>query len=188
MSAGKKEKIFEGVMRLAREGADLRLVTVQQIADAAGIGKGTLYEYFSSREEIIAATLMYAVDAELERVRAEFDDGATFDAGLRCLCELSVRCAGNSAVGMQFLLAGAQTQADHSLCRFFAESEKKVSELLVRLVRRAEDEGLAPADIDEAYAVLALRAAFTGCCSAARAGESDPQGHVRRLVLAALRG
>ena len=73
MSAGKKEKIFEGVMRLAREGADLRLVTVQQIADAAGIGKGTLYEYFSSREEIIAATLMYAVDAELERVRAEFD-------------------------------------------------------------------------------------------------------------------
>ena len=73
MSAGKKEKIFEGVMRLAREGADLRLVTVQQIADAAGIGKGTLYEYFSSREEIIAATLMYAVDAELERVRARFD-------------------------------------------------------------------------------------------------------------------
>ena len=59
---------------------------------------------------------------------------------------------------------------------------------LVRLVRRAEDEGLAPADIDEAYAVFALRAAFAGCCSAARAGEADAPALVRRLVLAALRG
>lgn len=188
MSTGKKEKIFEGVMRLAREGADLRLVTVQQIADAAGIGKGTLYEYFSSREEIIAATLMHAVDAELARVRAEFDDGATFDAGLRCLCALSVRCADDSAVGMQFLLAGAQTQADHSLCRFFAESERVVSELLERLVRRAADEGLLGADVGETYAAFVLRAAFAGCTAAARAGAKDVEAHARRLVLAALRG
>ena len=188
MNAGKQEKIFEGVMRLARGGADLRLVTVQQIADAAGIGKGTLYEYFSSREEIIAATLTHSVNAELERVRAEFDDGATSDAGLRCLCELAVRCADDSAVGMQFLLAGAQAHGDRSLCRFFSESEAAVSELLSRLARRAVREGLAPADTDEDYAVFVLRAAFAGCSASARAGEKDVAGRTRRLTLAALRG
>ena len=188
MSAGKKEKIFEGVMCLARGGADLRLVTVQQIADAAGIGKGTLYEYFSSREEIIAATLVHAVELELARVRAEFDDGKTFDAGLRCLCELAVRCADNSAVGMQFLLTGAHSQGDRPLCGFFSQSEAYVNGLLMRLARRAVREGLAPAEIDEGYAVFALRAAFAGCSASARVGAPDAAVHARRLVLSALRG
>ena len=45
--------IFEGVYALARQGRDLNTVRVQEIADAAGMGKGSLYEHFKSKEDIL---------------------------------------------------------------------------------------------------------------------------------------
>ena len=40
----------------------------QPLADAAGIGKGTVYEYFSSKEEIIANAVLYDVEMRLAHV------------------------------------------------------------------------------------------------------------------------
>ena len=49
----KELTIFSGVLKLAREGTDLSKITARQIADAAGVGKATIYDYFSTKEEII---------------------------------------------------------------------------------------------------------------------------------------
>ena len=53
----REEKIFHGVLRLAADGAELSQLKVQDIADASGMGKGTLYDYFRSKEEIFLGTL-----------------------------------------------------------------------------------------------------------------------------------
>lgn len=57
----KQLKIYEGVLALARRGENLYLVKVQDIATAAGLGKGTLYEYFQSKEDILAGTMLWCV-------------------------------------------------------------------------------------------------------------------------------
>lgn len=45
----------------------------QPLADAAGIGKGTVYEYFSSKEEILQGVACYCFAQENERIAARFD-------------------------------------------------------------------------------------------------------------------
>lgn len=51
--------IFEGVMNLLQEGRPIHELRVAEIAEASGMGKSTIYEYFSSKEEIIREALTY---------------------------------------------------------------------------------------------------------------------------------
>ena len=53
----KEIAIYEGVCKLIRQDVNLSQVTASEIAQAAGIGKGTLYNYFSTKDEIIARTV-----------------------------------------------------------------------------------------------------------------------------------
>lgn len=51
--------MYEAVSQLLKGDRELSSIKVQDITQKAGIGKGTAYEYFSSKEEIIANALMY---------------------------------------------------------------------------------------------------------------------------------
>ena len=48
----KMRLMFEAVSELIRQQRDISTIKVQDITAEAGIGKGTAYEYFSSKEEI----------------------------------------------------------------------------------------------------------------------------------------
>ncbi|MCP4686391.1 MAG: TetR/AcrR family transcriptional regulator [bacterium] len=52
----KKQEILRGALKVfARRGVhDFKMI---QVAQAAGVGKGTLYEYFSSKEEIVVGSM-----------------------------------------------------------------------------------------------------------------------------------
>ena len=58
----KEKAIYQAVLALFEEGADLNSLTVSEITKRAGIGKGTAYEYFSDKEEMIAKALFYNTD------------------------------------------------------------------------------------------------------------------------------
>lgn len=60
----------EAVASLWAEGRDLGSLTVAEITSRAGIGKGTAYEYFSSKEELIATALEYDLKIQLEHLIA----------------------------------------------------------------------------------------------------------------------
>lgn len=57
--APKVKATYQAVIQLFIEGADLNNLTVAEITAKAGIGKGTAYEYFSNKEEMIAGALFY---------------------------------------------------------------------------------------------------------------------------------
>ena len=52
---------FRGLLQLAAGGKHFSNIKVQDIATAASIGKGTLYEYFSSKEDILSCTMLYTL-------------------------------------------------------------------------------------------------------------------------------
>lgn len=79
----KEIKIYEAVFELAQNGHDLSSVKVQQIANQAQIGKGTLYEYFKSKEEIICKTLYYYLQKQLNEFKAVLVETITFDEIVR---------------------------------------------------------------------------------------------------------
>lgn len=53
--------------------------TVQEIAVKAGIGKGTIYEYFSSKEELFGQVLKTSVSYVYDDLIAAFDKVETID-------------------------------------------------------------------------------------------------------------
>lgn len=55
----KVEAIYRAIIGLLNQGCDIHQLKVSDIAKQAGIGKGTAYEYFSSKEEMIAGALVY---------------------------------------------------------------------------------------------------------------------------------
>jgi TetR/AcrR family fatty acid metabolism transcriptional regulator len=63
----RKESICDAAMRVvARKG--MKNVTVQDIADEAGVAKGTVYIYFQSRDEILARTMDGATEKLVEKL------------------------------------------------------------------------------------------------------------------------
>lgn len=58
----KRELIFSTVLDLIKNEGRLDTITVSSIAKEAGIGKGTVYEYFESKEEIIIETVKFMMD------------------------------------------------------------------------------------------------------------------------------
>jgi len=70
--ARKQQMILDAAAR-AFAGQDFHKVRTDDIAAAAGVGKGTLFRYFASKEELFVATMVYSVEvasAEMDRALA----------------------------------------------------------------------------------------------------------------------
>ncbi|MGZ4778737.1 MAG: TetR/AcrR family transcriptional regulator [Thermoanaerobaculia bacterium] len=86
MGEFRTQTICDAAMRVvARKG--VRNVTVQDIADEAGVAKGTVYIYFHSRDEILSRTMDAATEKLLEKLSAACESCVTF----RDLLERRVR-------------------------------------------------------------------------------------------------
>ncbi|MBR1852932.1 MAG: TetR/AcrR family transcriptional regulator [Lachnospiraceae bacterium] len=59
---------YNAVQELVGEGRDINDISVSAITERAGIGKGTIYDYFDSREEIIACAFLFYVRQTAERM------------------------------------------------------------------------------------------------------------------------
>lgn len=63
----KELALFHAVLELIEENADFSSMTVSDITGKAGIGKGTAYEYFSSKEEMVAKAIVWAIERQTEK-------------------------------------------------------------------------------------------------------------------------
>lgn len=76
--------MYHAVEQLITEGVDLNAVKVSTITELAGIGKGTAYEYFDTKEELIACALLFQIKIILEELvgalvaRESFAEQITF--------------------------------------------------------------------------------------------------------------
>lgn len=66
MSMDKKTNIYEATLSLIYENSDLSSIKVADIATRANIGKGTVYEYFESKEQIIGEALIYMLNKGID--------------------------------------------------------------------------------------------------------------------------
>ena len=71
--------MYQAVVELVREGADVNSMKVSDITARAGIGKGTAYEYFSSKEEIITNGLAFDVMEKRKELAAIVDGPGNFE-------------------------------------------------------------------------------------------------------------
>lgn len=79
-----KEKILEEADRQLRE-AGYSAMTIQSIARACGVGVGTVYNYFSSKDEILLACVAEAWSDCMETIRAVAKYSSTCKALIHCI-------------------------------------------------------------------------------------------------------
>lgn len=74
----KVKAMFEAVLELFESGKGLSSLTVSEITARAGIGKGTAYEYFSTKEEIVVGALNYEAKRYMETLFQIFEQEKSF--------------------------------------------------------------------------------------------------------------
>jgi AcrR family transcriptional regulator len=170
-AARNRARLIEAATSLFRErGLE---VGVGEIAEEAGVGKGTLFRNFASKEDLIVAVLAELVHGACERGLELLDAPDADDALFEFLSEI---------VGRQQLDRSVSEAIDET---WFARDEFRAAhaeliETLDQLVSRAQRLGTVRQDIG-ALDVLML---FKGVCAAASAfAHEDPTLVERHLDL-----
>ena len=64
----KRTLLFAAVWALLEQGRDPLAISISQVAQTAGVGKGTVYEYFSSKEDLFAQAIASSWIQQIEQM------------------------------------------------------------------------------------------------------------------------
>lgn len=74
----RKIEVYEGVMNLIKEGKNLNNIKVSDIAKASNLGKGTIYDYFRTKDEIISEAIIFNMNLKMDSAYKRVKEAKTF--------------------------------------------------------------------------------------------------------------
>jgi AcrR family transcriptional regulator len=170
--------ISAGIDLFARNG--IEATTIEQIASAADIGKGTLYNYFQSKEEIIVAFL-----AEIERqVQEKLQQFDAFEGDVDdilsefILYQFQIKEPHHHFV--KVFLGQMFSRPEH-LLPYLGDMQKSVDPPLEFLFRTLGERGLIRQDLDPPDLILAFKTLQMGL-TGLWAMEGPPFAQTARLT------
>ena len=161
---------------------------VQQIADEAGIGKGTVYEYFASKDEILQGMALYCFDTEIARIAVLMEPCTTLqeleDAVMAYLQDLS----GNRMGTYQVIASSIGAREN---LRGMDECVQALCGVLHRTMAALRQKGEINPALPDDYCDLALLSAAAGgliglCYVSKHPGALTPIQNLRVLIHRAL--
>jgi TetR/AcrR family fatty acid metabolism transcriptional regulator len=138
-------------------------VTVAEIADRAGIGKGTVYEYFSSKDELLFAVFEWINEGIFERIHTLLEDGGTTHERLQRLLDLGAQITSEQvemqAVVLDFWSASRGTKVEERYNQACLTTFRAYRRLVADVIREGQTTGELRSDVDpEAVAVMVVAA------------------------------
>ena len=132
---------------------------VEEVAQRAGVSKGTLFLYFSSKEELFKAVVRENLSGRFAQWNDEFDrfEGSTQDMLRNCLFNWWERIGSTKASGIPKLMM-SEAQNFPELAKFYqSEVIQPGNTLIERILQRGVDSGeFRPMDLTySVYLVLA---------------------------------
>lgn len=116
--SGYKEKekaIFSGIIALIKQGINPYSIKVSDIALEANVGKGTIYDYFSSKEEVISKAILNYIGIQLQAAYQQVKAKTSFKDKYYQLLDLLVGQAEENKLYCKLLspLGGTQDFYEH---------------------------------------------------------------------------
>lgn len=106
--ADKKSLLYEAALELISENpTNPTAIRVSEIAARAGIGKGTVYEYFPTKEELLCGALNYYIGSRLRQIEATIDGSGSFEEKTLAIIEAIISSAKKNKMLLQFFLKSA---------------------------------------------------------------------------------
>ena len=95
--------LYAAVEQLIVEGQDLSAVKVSTITEKAGIGKGTAYDYFETKDDIIACALIYHTRKMCEELANDILKKESFEEKINFLLDEIERGNGRRQYFLRFV-------------------------------------------------------------------------------------
>lgn len=74
----KVRQMYMAVLQLFEQGAEVSSIRVSTITEMAGIGKGTAYEYFDTKDEMVACALVYQMQCIFDWLGNKLEEKGSF--------------------------------------------------------------------------------------------------------------
>lgn len=162
----KEIAIFRGVWSLAENGADLTKITSRQIAAAAGMGKATIYDYFSSKEEIVTQAVIHSLNIQNEIFTRRLQQLDTFEKKMRAVYANVVDTVENSCSIFSIITAmgGPDKVSDYfhtapggsDLCRLLSDIYNNFEQIMTF----GQQTGAISSKLDKDYVTMVLFASL----------------------------
>jgi len=171
--------VFNGVMALSKEGKKIYNITVQDIAKAANVGKGTLYEYFSSKEEILLNTLVYFLGLENQKAQKIAQQDISFKDKVYKLYDLILKSFEDGFAAVSQFSSSDEMLDIPKLINDSKEYIEQVmttrNQLIMDILQSGVDEGVISMDFDRDYITMVIMANLSclNYCLHLPAGVSD---------------
>ena len=152
--------LYKAVAEMIAEGVDVNNISVAAITEKAGIGKGTAYEYFNSKEDILVCAIIYYVQNIYEQISTmlapcegfaqriallleEMEHGGDKEC---CIVRYVHIMTDNSGIGRMV----AQKMKEEPLCHYLPYA------VLTDMLQHAVERGEVRADLPMDYMVFTL--------------------------------
>lgn len=152
--------LYEAVEQLIAEGADIKDICVSTITDRAGIGKGTAYDYFESKDDILACAVSFYMRKTVEELKSALVKCATFPEQINCLLDEIEKDGSRKQYLIKYVHFITDTSEFSRMVqeKLGANSEKKCPPLYLYtdIVERAKENGEVRQDLPTEYMVYVL--------------------------------
>lgn len=136
----RRQRVIDAAMALALEGG-YEAVQMRDVATRADVAMGTVYRYFSSKDHLLSAALVYWVEQLVERLARQPAKGATPAERVTEVLDRALRAmARQPRLGMAVFIS--LSSSDPAA----VESQMEIARLMDEIVVRAIGEP-APADV-----------------------------------------
>lgn len=152
--------IYEAVEKLIAESADINALCVAEITKRAGIGKGTVYDYFETKDEMIACSLLYHIKKLGMNIRSILNSEGTFEEHVNKLLDAMEKKDEKSKGFLRFVHVMTDNSRYCMLVRKKMQQEEFKPYLLLNIaeeyVRKQADRGVIKKQIPVEYAVYSF--------------------------------
>lgn len=134
----KKEIFHAAFLVFLRSG--FKDAKVENIAKEAGIGKGTIYHYFGSKEEILSQMTAYYMDEYFEKIKEIFSSQLEFKGMLNQWLEFNLICA-RSHHNMVNLFRGNGIAMPPDVQKSLKSGRQEIVSIMKDILKREEQNG-----------------------------------------------
>ena len=155
--------IFKGVSKLMADGADLSGIRSSRIAKARGVGKSTLYDYFKTKDEIIAKAIKYSIETQIEVIRRIVEETEDFTRCVNLLFDQMIANHSRTDSVFRYMVtlggpgkiirnmndAGDILRMENILCEFKRQ--------MTKLLKKGEKRGVIKLSFEKGYIAAVIK-------------------------------
>lgn len=174
----KRNEILNAVIQKSNCCISPNELTISSVAKAAGVGKSTVYEYFSSKDEMLAEALVYFIDESISSIAGISGDYDFYSGFCAVARKMHATFQNNHSFFQLVFISGMTEQRTQALSGQLTEKCEELTGRMLTLLRQlialGKAEGIVagePEDVDILFAFSCILSVFNCQSSGLFAGK-----------------